>query len=341
MTVSFFDNLTYKLASAEDKLNLMEDIAFLLDQDMPLTDIAIDLKKGSSFEKIIGQNLEASIQNSRPLYEVFAPLLTKPTLQALKAGTDNGDASKGFKDAREAMLLAEGLFGQLISSYIVPTIKMLGVMLGSSFLGDYIFQQLVVVSPPARWSFFSKGVYDYTQFVVNNFSTIIGFVFALFLTAYFVTTQVTGPIRGFIDKLPFFKQYRTLCAGITLSNLATLMNSDQSLIFSVKFLQKDASNYIKYHLGRVEENITNSKGILGKTLNTGMVNERDIHRLNRSIPENEVGDRLQLSAESHNTILKRQIETLEKVNKFAFLIFFVGSLGVIFASVFLVALSIK
>lgn len=341
MEITFADKLTYKLASTEDKLNLIEDIHFLLNQDMPTMDIAFDLQKGSGFEKVVGTNLERAIEQSRPLHEVFEPMMSSTTLQALKAGINGGDTAKGFSDASKAMKLSEGLFGKLILSYIVPIFKILAVVLATGFLGDFVFSQLVQTSPVKTWDFFSQSMYSYTLAIQSNWELIIAFTIGFLIIVWLICTQLVGVPRKLIDKLPFFKQYRLLSAGSTLSSLSTLLNADEPLLESVWFLKKSANKYTKYHLNKVEENINRSRGVLGNTLNTGMLNERDVHRLSRSIPDNEVGDRLLLSAKNHNTQLERQILKLQRFNYYFFLIFFVGSLGCIFGSVFLVALNIR
>lgn len=341
METSFADKLTYKLASAEDKLNLLEDIYFLLNQDMPTLDIALDLQKGSSFEKVVGANMERAVEQSKPLHEVFEPLMSSTTLQALKAGINGGDTAKGFSDASKAMQLSEGLFGKLIRSYTFPILKILAVVLATGFLGDFVFSQLVQTSPVKTWDFFSQFMYSYTLSVQSNWELIIVFTFGIIGLVWLMCTQVVGLPRRFIDKLPFFKQYRLLSAGSTLSNLSTLLNADEPLLESVWFLKKSANKYTNFHLNKIEENINRSRGVLGNTLNTGMINERDVHRLSRSIPDNEVGDRLMLSAKNHNTLLERQILKLQRINYYLFLIFFVGSLACVFASVFLVALNIR
>lgn len=341
MGISLLDNLTYKLATTEDKIHLLEDIAFLLDQDMSSMDIAIDLQKGSSFEQVVGKNMEKAIEKSQSLDAVFEPLLSATTLQTLKAGINNGDTSKGFKDACQALTLNEGLFGALILSYLVPIFKVLAVVLVSGFLGDYIYSQLVELLPPRKWDLFSQFMYNYATTIVEKWKLILAVVGMFILLAWFVTVHVVGKPRRYIDKLPFFKQYRILNGGMMLSSLSTLLNADQPLLSSVQFLQKSSNRYMYYHLTLIQENINNSKDVLGKTLNTGMVNERDIHRLSRSIPDSEIGDRLLLSAQSHNTILERQIKFLGNFNKYFFMFFFVGSLLSVFGSVMLVALSIQ
>lgn len=341
MEISLLDRLTYLLSSTEDKIHLLEDIAFLLDQDMPASDIAIDLQKGSSFERIIGKNLERAIENSQTFDVVFEPLLSAITLQTLKAGINNGDSSQGFKDACEAMKLNEGLFGSLIRSYIVPILKILAVVLATGFAGEFIFSQLVEILPPKKWDFFSQFIYGYTTSIVEGWHKIIASTVGLILLTWFITVKVVGKPRKYIDKLPFFRQYRILNGGMMLSSLSTLLNADEPLLSSVQFLQNNSNHYMKYHLSLIENNINNSKGVLGKTLDTGMVNERDIHRLSRSIPDSEIGDRLMLSAQSHNTVLGRQITLLGNVNKYFFMFFFIASLLSMFGSVLLVALSIR
>ncbi|QFT13397.1 hypothetical protein [Vibrio sp. THAF190c] len=341
MEIGFLDNLTYKLSSTEDKMHLLEDIAFLLDQDMPSVDIAIDLKKGSGFEKVIGKNMEIAIENSQPLDVVFKPLLSPTTLQTLKAGINNGDTSKGFKEASRALQLNEGLFGKLVFSFIIPVFKIVLVMMAVGFIGQYIFSQLVEIQPYKKWDFFSRFMYEYTGFVAGNWIQIVSGVIAFFVLVWFITTKLVGPPRAFIDKLPFFKQYRILNGGLTLSSLSTLINADEPLLDSVQFLQKNSNFYTRYHLSKIEDNIHKSQGVLGETLDTGMINERDIHRLSRSIPDSEIGDRLLLSAQSHNTILERQISNLQKLTKLIFMVFFIGSLLTLFVSIFMVALSIN
>lgn len=341
MELSLLDRLTYILSSTEDKIHLLEDIAFLLDQDMPSSDIAIDLQKGSGFERTVGKHLERAIENSQTFDVVFEPLLSPITLQTLKAGINNGDTSQGFKDACKAMKLNEGLFGSLIRSYIFPVFKILGVVLATGFVGDYIFSQLVELLPPRKWDFFSQFMYGYTTSIVDGWLEIVLSTVGLLLLAWLITVKVVGTPRKYIDKLPFFRQYRILNGGMMLSSLSTLLNADEPLLSSVQFLQNNSNHYMKYHLTLIEDNINNSKGVLGKTLKTGMVNERDIHRLSRSIPDSEIGDRLMLSAQSHNTVLGRQITTLGKVNKYVFMVVFISSLLSLFGSVLLVSLSIQ
>lgn len=341
MQVSTIDKFTYFLASTEDKINLLEDISFLLKQDMPLVDIAIDLQKGSGFEKVIGDNMQVAIDQSISLDHVFTPLLSKTTLQTLKSGINSGDVVRGFDDAKKALELNEGQLLKLIKAYLIPTLKLLALAMGLGFFGDFIFSQLVESLPPQKWGFLSQSVYSVTGGIVESWLTILTLCAVSFVAVWFTCSQVTGPFRKYLDYLPFYKQYRILNAATTLSNLSVLLNADMALRKSVRFLHDSSNKYSQYHLSRIEKNIQNSRTVLGKTLDTGMINNRDIHRLSRQIPENEIGDRLQMAADSHNTILQRQVDRLAVITKNSFLFMCMASVASLFGAVFLVVLDIR
>ncbi|WP_428775952.1 hypothetical protein [Vibrio sp.] len=344
MELSIFDLITVKLTGAKDKAQMIEEMGRLLQQDMPLTDVARDFETfGSTLEKMVGKRLRIASDNGIAIHLAFEGIISDTAFETMKAGEAAGDMVEAFDKTKIAIQNSEGLFGMLLMSFVIPILKFLALALAIGFLGEYIFSMLKDLSPYGRWPGLSQVFYGYVSFIYQNWVAIIGSVVGLFVTVHLVKSKMTGGLRNYIDVLPFFKQYRLLTAGATLNALATLIHSDIALLKAIEILQSKAEPYSKWHLGMIELNIQKARsgGSLGQMLDTGLINEREVNRLSRTISDNELGDRIMHSSDEHNYLLKKQTERINYWMKIAFMVLLFSHIILLFASVMFLILSIQ
>ncbi|MDF9399138.1 hypothetical protein [Vibrio sp. 1180_3] len=344
MKLSFLENLSIKFTAVSDKINLLEDIANLLSGDMAIIDVALDLSEfGQPIEKLVGKRMYYAIRNTKPIYTAFEGIVSEITLQTIKAGEESHDLASGFLRAKEALEASEGLIGKLLKAFIIPGVKLLCVFLATGAIGNYVFSQLTMMTPLGRWPSISQMYYHYSQFLYENSIAIILGTLSLPIVVYVVVNFVHGPIRNRIDMIPFFKQYRLMSAGATLSTMATLLNANLSTLKMLQFLKGRTTRYCRYHLALMESNVTNNvgKGNIGYILDTGLIDARENNRLKRASGASTVGDRLQASANEHNLKLKRQIDKINSITTTGFLVLLYSSLLGFFSAVVFLVLSIN
>ena len=340
--MTFSNRFSIFMSSSTDKATMLLDISRQLARDANMDEISKDFSTyGNTLEKIIGQRIAWTLKNGQPPYHAFEGVVNDLTLEAIKAGVETGNMATGFLLAKESLEKSDGMFGSLIWGFLIPIAKILSILLGGGFLGNYIFGQLKGLTPVRRWPGISQFTYGFTSFIAENFMLIVMLILAAILITTLIIKYVTGNTRRFFDSLPFFKQYRIMTAAITLTSMAMLIKADKPILATVQFLERKAKKYVRWHLGQMRQNITRVKGTgsIGNMLDTGLINTREITRLSRPMEITVIADRLEESAEEHSIMMQRQIARIKSVNQAVFYVSLVGMIGLIFVSVIFMALS--
>lgn len=344
MNISLLDRITITTASSKAKVDLLKDIARNLEQDMPIPDIASDfIKYGSSLEKLVGLRMRAMTEKGHPTYMAFDGVVSNLAYQTLQTGEGTEQLSVAFLKAAKAIESSEALFMDLALSYVVPMIKVACIFIIVAVISNEIFSQLKMILPQARWPGMSKSFYSLITIIYQNWISIIAGMLAFWITTYSIMKNTTGVARSYIDKLPFFKQYRVLTASGVLAQLSTLLNAGKPMLEAVRWVGANQDRYGKWHLRKMEKNILEAKnsGNLGHILDTGLINEREVYRLRRSIPDNQIGDILNYTGINHNITLKRGVDIVKVVASIVVKIIGLSMMLWFFSSVFFLILSVS
>ncbi len=200
-----------------------------------------------------------------------------------------------------------------------------------------------MLSPVQTWPSFSRLIYETSLGIYENqLFIIVGFILIPVITFGIITFWL-GDSRRFVDKLPFFKQYRLLTASASLSSLATLLASDTPIRESVEFLHERARGYGAYHLERMIEQIGHNtgKGNVGYALDTGLINAREITRLKRLSTDADLSRKLQNMSTTHSKQLVSSIQRIEKLMAILWPFIMYGTLLLFGGSIMMMALSIR
>lgn len=344
MKMSAMDKVNIFLAGTNQKVELMTDIARLLEQDLSLPEIAADFESfGSSLEQLVGKRIRYTTTNARPISEAFEGVISNLAVQTLKSGESSGDLASAFRQSVEAIKSNEGLFGALVRGYTVPIIMLFFIALGVSMLPSLVFEQLKNMQPYGRWPVMSRMLYDLAVSLAENRLLITVGILVFIVAVGVATSKLTGPVRNVLDKAPFFKQYRLVQANSVLGQLATMIDAGVSLVESVEWVKSQQNAYAAYHLNKIARNIQEVKqaGNLGRVMATGLINEREVNRLTRPVAENMMGDMLKMSADNHKVQLQRKVAQVKVVGKFLPLVVLLFILLWTFASILFLVLSVS
>ena len=320
MKLSLTEKMTVLFANANQKHDLLVDIAKSLEQDMTIPEIAKDFQTfGSSLEKMVGKRIEAASGRSKPLHTAFEGVVSDISIQVLQS--NENDLTAAFYQAADSLKNTEGLFQSLLMAYLVPLAKIYAIVFLMSFIGNVVFAQLIPMIPMSRWPSLSQNFYAFISVFNNHRILIVTATLILMTIIGYTLKNLRGSARYFIDSLPFFKQYRLLTASAVMRQLATLLNSGTPFLEAVEWTAKRHSPYAQWHLKQIAKNIKEVKhsGNIGKMLETGLVDERNVNRLKRVIPVNQLGDRFQKVADSSTFTLERNVKIVTVFSGTAFL----------------------
>ncbi|MGR5296807.1 hypothetical protein ACPV5U_24335 [Vibrio mediterranei] len=344
MSIGIIDKFSVVLTNLEQKLSLLDDIEDQLRDDTPITEIANDLVKfGTGIDVIVGKQIQETLGASKPVYQAFDGILNDITVQTIKSGEEADDLARGFADAQNSLRASEGHFFSLIKAFLVPMVKIMGLIIGFGYGGEFAYGQMKMLAPVQTWPAISQWIYELsTSIYANQLLIVVGFILVPIVT-YGIITFWLGDSRRFIDKFPFFKQYRLLTASASLNSLATLIASDTPIRESVEFMQERASGYGAYHLERMIEQIGHNtgKGNVGYALDTGLINAREITRLKRLSTDVDLSIKLQNMSVTHSKQLVAQIKRIESVTTILWPFMMYGSLLIFGGSIIMMAMSIR
>ena len=328
--------------STEEKVTLLNDIAELVREDIPLKDIGEDFVKfGNANSRKLGESILGQVRKGKPVSHGLNKYFNPITLQALSSGESTQHFADGCINAARAIETTSGVRSKLLKA-ILPSLGMLLSILSILVvLADNIYPILSDVSPVHTWPQFAITFHNMVMGLKSNYILLMFIIIMTPILFSFTLRNLTGNIRTALDAFPIFTQYRYTVTAQMLFSLAVLLKSDVPLIESVQFLKKGASPYQLWKVQMILSKMQRSKGSsVAHLLDVGLLDERFMNRL-KLLSRAGSGNarRLEVSALAHNNKFNYQLELVAKNTKTIVMAIGVISLLLFIGSIQIVAMT--
>lgn len=139
--------------------------------------------------------------------------------------------------------------------------------------GSVIVPQLASASDPSTWTGAGAAIYLLSKFTASPFFLVLLFGIVVGIFFLFVSfTQLTGPIRLYLDKLPPYTWYKSITGAIFIYTLSILVKTGMTVNDALLELsrKKDLSPYLleriiaisnKYKEGNYLSEVINNTGL--------------------------------------------------------------------------------
>lgn len=248
-----------------EKILLDKIIKFRITTTVRLTlynKIATFLDEGVSIETIFNKLSQAYLQQSpidarglmlkswqkdlvqgMKLHNIMAKWVPTGEAMLIQAGEKSGDLAGAFRNALNTTQAACAMKSSIKSALAYPGILML-MLFGIVYLfSTKAIPTLVATKDPSEWPDSAKPLYTMSEFVKNDWViAVLGFVAIIFFIKWSLT-NLTGPIRVFLDKIPPYSMFKSFQSSIFLISASAMMKSGVPLFESISDLKKMSDNY--------------------------------------------------------------------------------------------------
>ncbi|MBD0788062.1 hypothetical protein HUO09_17040 [Vibrio sp. Y2-5] len=278
--------ITQLLLGTDERLKLLEDLEtrFTFGDD-PQTVADDFIAFGSNLEKEFGTAINDAISNGLSFTAALEGWFPEIVIEAIRMGETSGNFGKGCKYGKEALEATSESVMTFFMTIGKPILFIVSVFAMIGLISVNLMGTLGSNKPMNQWPLVSVSVYDFGHNLVNNWGLYLCLVIFCVICLFIALTNWTGQSRNNVRMSPLFRQYNLVMALRIINGFAQLRSIGLSLDESVEIMLSSTglNRYTRYHLEEVQGNIQLSEveGVLGRLLDTGMLEERMVNRLNR------------------------------------------------------------
>lgn len=259
------------------RTSMYEKIAAFLSEKNSLNDSLVKIRNRYAQRKDFRAHILSDWIRSVEQGSKFSTAINKwvPTneMMLIEAGERGGSLPTGLKEASTVSKAAFATQTAIVSALAMPVfLCVLLALLLSLFQAKIapIFKELL---PLNRWPDIAKSLDTVSGFLYNN-SILLIIVFAVVATVVMKTMgSWIRPPRHIFDRLPPWSLYRSYQASSFLIALSSLLHAGIPAFEALQIIERNASPWMKVHLGRMMGTMSLGGGNMGRALDTGLLDD--------------------------------------------------------------------
>jgi type II secretory pathway component PulF len=301
------------LFSAQDKIDICDTVALLLQDGLTIKQISEDfVKYGTVNQKRVGQAMLHQMQAGQQISEGLKPFFGHLAMQAIQTSEKSKRLAEGFEQAKETLTTTSGIGMRLLSMWKSELIQLVIFLALFVQMGNSAWPSLIRMVPPARWPALATGLKAFSDWLAAYYIVAAIGLIAGILVFNLMLRMLTGPVRDALDSLPMFSQYRLAVASNTLYTMAMMLKTGASLRDAIARCKYGATRYQCWKISLIEKRFVDSRSSnLGELLDVGLLERRQINRLILLSGGGSRGTlnakRLERSAQYHSSTLEKLI----------------------------------
>lgn len=279
-------NLNQVLLSTKAKIQLLEDFHVRFEfGDDPQTVAEEFIEHGSSLEKEIGNSINEALSNGSPFSEALNGWIPKIALESIRVGESSGNLAKGCENAISTLRSTSESILKFAFEIGKPLLFVLMGIAICSATAVNLMPTLAGQTELNQWPYISRVAYDFGINVTTYWQVYLLITGMIFIGMYFLLTDWVGDTRKAVNSAPLFRQYNLVISIRLLTSIAQLRSIGVSLDESIDILinSEGIDKFTTYHLNEMKMKIQKSQsdGLIGNLLDTGLLEDRLINRLKR------------------------------------------------------------
>lgn len=259
---------------------LLEDIATLLEDGVPLTqtvDTIRKIDKGINVE--VADAIIQAIAQGKHFAEGLKGWFAPHIIELIRAGEEGGSLIQTLQAAAKSLRQTHDIANTLVNSLLYPMI-IIGMTLAIAiYLNHSIFKDFVTIKPIEAWPQNAKNLVTIASFIEQWWWLGLIFISVLIWLASRFLRNYIGHLRQYIDCLPVISLYRKLFAARLMENLGVLIANGVVFKNALRILQYSASPYLASHLLSMEYRLVSGHENLAEVMDTGLIDKPIIQRL--------------------------------------------------------------
>lgn len=274
------------LLSTKAKIQLLEDLHVRFEfGDDPQTVAEEFIEHGSNLEKEIGSQINEALSNGSPFSEALEGWIPKIALESIRVGESSGDLAKGCENAIATLKATSESILKFAFEIGKPLVFVLIGIVICSATAVNLMPTLAGQTAINQWPYVSRAAYNFGINVTSYWQLYSLIICMLLVGIYFLLTDWVGESRKYVNGTPIFRQYNLVISIRLLTSIAQLRSIGVSLDESIDILMNSegVDKFTSYHLNEMKMKIQKSQsdGLIGNLLDTGLLEDRLINRLKR------------------------------------------------------------
>lgn len=259
------------------RTSMYEKIAAFLAEKNNLTDSLVKIRNRyahrKDFRAAILSEWIRSIEHGNKFSVAIASWVPTSEMMLIEAGERGGTLALGL---REASSMSKAAFQT--KSAIVAGVAMPGFLLVLLTVLLMVFQWRIApifkeLLAADKWPASAKMLDILSGFFYNNAIILVLVLAAVtFVISKTMGSWVRAP-RHIFDKLPPWSLYRSYQASSFLIALSSLLRAGIPAFDALQLIEKNASPWMKIHLGKMMSTMSLGGGNMGRALDTGLLDD--------------------------------------------------------------------
>jgi type II secretory pathway component PulF len=235
------------------RIEFYETLQILIENRVSINDALKELysvwsnngKSKSAALAVVTHDLMQQLSNGAKLSSAIARWAPYEEVSLIAAGEKAGRLVAAFDDAVRVITAKQKIRSALMKATVYPTFLGIPLVILLWIISTKMVPSMARQSDPAGWSGAAYGLYLLSSFVTNYGVAAICLLVGLAIAIVFSFSRLTGSIRIYLDKWPFYSTYRMIHGSTFLLNLAVMMRAGISLYDALKLLHQYANPYMR------------------------------------------------------------------------------------------------
>lgn len=267
--------------SGKEQQSFLEDVSVLVNDGVPAA-YAVEMvgriaKKGVSKE--VARAITQKIAEGKGLAEGMEGWFSIPVVELVRAGERGGTLGDTLAFASRSLGQSNSVISGFVSSLVYPIAVIImgcGVCI---FIDRTVFKQFMTIKPLNQWPQNGQDLVALSHFIEDYWWLVILIIIAVIFSMSRMYKDYTGQFRKVIDRLPILSIYRKLAAARFMETLGMLVANGIAFKQAIKIIQYNTTPYMASHLLQMEYRLGAGKLNIAEVLDTGLIDQGDILRL--------------------------------------------------------------
>lgn len=293
----------------------LQDISALVNDGVPAP-YAVEMvgrisKKGVA--KDVARAITQKIAEGKGLADGMEGWFSVPIVELVRAGERGGTLADTLNFAAKTLGQSNSSLAAFISAILYPLIVIImgcGVCI---FVNKTVFKQFLLIKPLQDWPSNGQELVMFANFIEDWWWFVILVIIAIIFGLTRMFRDYTGPLRATIDHLPILSIYRKLVAARFMETLGMLVANGIAFKQALQIMHLNTTPYLASQLLKMEYKLGAGESNIALVLDTGLIDEADILRLQAVARSRGVEDALVRLGQHANLQGEKTIKLTAKI----------------------------
>lgn len=274
------EKIKYLLFTPKEQQALLEDIAILVEDGVPLHHAVSIVRQSSSGMAVdVATSVLAKMSEGKLLSDGFVGWYPESIVAIIRVGEEGGTLPQSMLAAAAAMGHRNSAVVSLINSLIYPLAVVVVGLIVSVFIKHSVFVSFAQIKPLEQWPNNGQVAMAFATFVQKWWWLVLCLLVGSIVFVARILRSYIGDGRSVIDNFPILSLYRKFIAARVMETLGLLISNGVVIKKALRILKQSANPYLASHLLTMEYRLSGGKENLADVLDTGLLDKQDVSRL--------------------------------------------------------------